>query len=196
MFKVKCLNEAPYIHLDHLDEPTHCLATEVESDDKTWFYNIKRYLERHEYPEKTSITDKKDLRRFASKFFLNGDVWYKRNYDSVLLKCMDRHELSMVIKSIHEGCEGVHAKGSAMAKKILRVGYYWTMMEVNCYNFVKRCHKCQKFCDKIHVPPTPLNVLNSPRPFSKWGIDMIGMIEPKSSNGHHFILIAIDYFSK
>ncbi|KAI5409488.1 hypothetical protein KIW84_055066 [Lathyrus oleraceus] len=61
-----------------------------------------------------------------------------------------------------EGCEGVHAKGPATAKKILRAGYYWTTMEVDCYNFVKRCHKCQIYGDKIFVPPTPLNVLTSP----------------------------------
>lgn len=29
-----------------------------------------------------------------------------------------------------------------------------------------------------------------------WGIDMIVMIEPKASNGRHFILVAIDYFTK
>ena len=29
-----------------------------------------------------------------------------------------------------------------------------------------------------------------------WGIDMNGMIEPKASNGHRFILVAIDYFTK
>jgi hypothetical protein len=29
-----------------------------------------------------------------------------------------------------------------------------------------------------------------------WGIDMIGMIEPKALNEHHFILVAIDYFTK
>ena len=29
-----------------------------------------------------------------------------------------------------------------------------------------------------------------------WGIDMIGRIEPKASNGHRFILVAIDYFTK
>jgi hypothetical protein len=29
-----------------------------------------------------------------------------------------------------------------------------------------------------------------------WGIDMIGIIEPKASNGHRFILVAIDYFTK
>ncbi|XP_050916156.1 uncharacterized protein LOC127131270, partial [Lathyrus oleraceus] len=41
-----------------------------------------------------------------------------------------------------------------------------------------------------------VNVLTSPWPFSMWGIDMIGAIEPKASNGHRFILVAIDYFTK
>ncbi|GAU43712.1 hypothetical protein TSUD_179950 [Trifolium subterraneum] len=59
-----------------------------------------------------------------------------------------------------------------------------------------KCHKCQIYADKIHVPPTSLNVLSSPWPFSLWGIDMIGRIEPKASNGHRFILVAIDYFTK
>jgi len=29
-----------------------------------------------------------------------------------------------------------------------------------------------------------------------WGIDVIGAIEPKASNWHRFILVAIDYFTK
>ncbi|XP_015081377.1 uncharacterized protein LOC107025005 [Solanum pennellii] len=29
-----------------------------------------------------------------------------------------------------------------------------------------------------------------------WGMDVIGPIEPKASNGHRFILVAIDYFTK
>ncbi|XP_050895577.1 uncharacterized protein LOC127102217 [Lathyrus oleraceus] len=196
MFKVKWKNEVPAIHIDHLDEPSRCLAIEADPDDKPWFYDIKTFLEKQQYPEGISIIDKKALRRLSPKFFLNGDVLYKRNYDSVLLRCVDRHEASTIVKSIHEGCEGVHAKGPAMAKKILRVGYYWTTMEVDCYNFVRRCHKCQIYGDKIFVPPTPLNVLTYPWPFSMWGIDMIGMIEAKASNGHRFILVSIDYFTK
>ena len=31
--------------------------------------------------------------------------------------------------------------------------------------------------------------------FSMWGIDVIGAIEPEAVNGHHFILVAIDYFT-
>src|SRR3954468_1770542 len=69
-------------------------------------------------------------------------------------------------------------------------------MESDCYQYAKKCHKCQIYADKIHVPPSLLNILFSPWPLSMWGIDMIGMIEPKESNGHRFILVAIDYFTK
>ncbi|KAE8654932.1 No pollen germination related 2 [Hibiscus syriacus] len=50
--------------------------------------------------------------------------------------------------------------------------------------------------DKIHVPPSSLHVMTTPWPFSMWGIDVIGAITPKASNGHCFILVAIDYFTK
>lgn len=153
-------------------------------------------MERQEYLEKASITDKNALRIFSANFFLNGDVIYKRNYDFILLKCVDTHEASTIIRSIHEGCEGVHAKGPTMAKKILQASYYWTTMDVDCYNFFKRFHKCQIFSDKIHVPPTPLNVLTSPWSFFMWGIDMVSMIEPKASNSYCLILVSIDYFTK
>lgn len=70
------------------------------------------------------------------------------------------------------------------------------IMKVDCYKIFKRCHRCQIYADKVHVPPTPLNILTSPWPFSMWGIDMIGIIEPKASNSHRFILVTIDYFTK
>ena len=69
-------------------------------------------------------------------------------------------------------------------------------METNCCKFVQRCLKCQMHGDLIHVPPSELHTLTSPWPFLVWGIDVIGKISPKSSNGHEFILVAIDYFTK
>ncbi|XP_075077215.1 uncharacterized protein LOC142163957 [Nicotiana tabacum] len=38
--------------------------------------------------------------------------------------------------------------------------------------------------------------MGSPWPFATWGKDVIGPIEPDALNGHHFILVAIDYFTK
>ena len=50
--------------------------------------------------------------------------------------------------------------------------------------------------DLIHVPPLELRALTSPWPFSVWGIYVIGKIPSKSSSGHEFILVAIDYCMK
>ena len=50
--------------------------------------------------------------------------------------------------------------------------------------------------DLIHVPPSELHALTSPWPFLVWGINIIGKTSPKSSNGHGYILVAIDYFTK
>ncbi|GAU47906.1 hypothetical protein TSUD_404660, partial [Trifolium subterraneum] len=101
-----------------------------------------------------------------------------------------------VLKMIKRSSFGTHPNGHTMAKKMLRAGYYWLTMESDCYKHARKCHKCQIYADKMHLPPTSLNVLSSPWPFSMWGIDMIGRIEPKASNGHRFILVAIDYFTK
>ena len=46
------------------------------------------------------------------------------------------------------------------------------------------------------MPPMPLHTMTSPWLFSTWGIDIIGKIHPTTSNGHEFILVAIDYFTK
>ncbi|XP_027368234.1 uncharacterized protein LOC113874209 [Abrus precatorius] len=75
-------------------------------------------------------------------------------------------ESRKIIEEIHESSFGTHANGHVMANKILRAGYYWLTMEADCFRYVKTY------------------------------IDVIRPIEPKASNGHRFILVAIDYFTK
>ncbi|XP_026430549.1 uncharacterized protein LOC113327588 [Papaver somniferum] len=41
-----------------------------------------------------------------------------------------------------------------------------------------------------------LHPLTSPWPFSVWGIDVLGKLDPSASNGHEYIIVAIDYFTK
>ncbi|RDX85017.1 hypothetical protein CR513_33850, partial [Mucuna pruriens] len=69
-------------------------------------------------------------------------------------------------------------------------------MESDCCQHVKKCMKCQVYAYNIHMAPFELHNLTSLRPFAMWGLDMIGPIEPKASNGHRFILVVIDYFTK
>nr|XP_033509746.1 uncharacterized protein LOC117274523 [Nicotiana tomentosiformis] len=50
--------------------------------------------------------------------------------------------------------------------------------------------------DLIHSPPSELHTMSVPWPFVAWGIDVLGPIEPVTSNGHRFVLVVIDYFTK
>ena len=90
MFKVTWPNHEPRIIIRHFEDPAYCLAIEEGPDEKPWFYDIKRYPEKQEYPEDDSIIDKRTMRRLASKFFLSGNVLYKINYDMVLLRCVEK----------------------------------------------------------------------------------------------------------
>ena len=78
----------------------------------------------------------------------------------------------------------------------MKTGYFWLTMKIDCCQFVQRCQECQIHGDLIHMSPSELHALTSLWPFSVWGIDIIGKISPKSSSGHEFLLVAIDYFTK
>jgi hypothetical protein len=42
----------------------------------------------------------------------------------------------------------------------------------------------------------PLQPISVEQPFAQWGLDVIGLINPKSSKGHLYILTTTYYFTK
>ena len=80
-----------------LDKPAHVFSIEEVKDEKPWYYDIKCFLQSQIYPSGASLKDKKTLRRLVNSFYLNGDVLYKRNFDMVLLRYVDRHEADLLM---------------------------------------------------------------------------------------------------
>ena len=130
------------------------------------------------------------------RFFLDGEVLYKKGKDQVLLRCVNSSETNKIVEEIHERIYGTHANGHKMARQVMRAGYYWLTLESDCIKYARQCHKCQIYADKIHMSLTELHVMAPPWPFSMQGMDVIGSIALKASNGHRFIFIVIDYFTK
>ncbi|XP_049405271.1 uncharacterized protein LOC125868732 [Solanum stenotomum] len=178
------------------DQHGYCNTVEAESDGEPWYLDIRNFLQTGKCPEHANGSQKRTIRRLASGFFLSGEILYKRTPDLNLLRCVDVEEAEKIMNEIHAGVCGPHMNGYVLAKKILRAGYYWLTMERDCFLFVKKCHQCQIHGDLIHSPPSELHPIAAPWPFVAWGMDVIGPIEPKASNGHRFILVAIDYFTK
>ena len=150
------------------ETPTHCAQIEDEVDGKPWYYDILRYVNDHQYPEHAPENGKIILRRLAACFLLDGEILYKKGKDQAWC----------IIEEIHERICGMHANGHIMAGQVMRAGYYWLTLERDCIQYARKCHKCQIYFDKIHVPPTKLHVMAPPWSFSMWGMDIIG--HPKS----------------
>ncbi|XP_070056796.1 uncharacterized protein [Nicotiana tomentosiformis] len=177
-------------------QPTYCAHVEEELDGNPWFHDIKEYLEKGEYPENATHTQKRPLRILASHFFQNGGTLYRRTIDLGLLRCVDAKEVSRLLEEIHAGTCISHMNGFVLAKKLLRAGYFWLTMETDRIKYVQKCHQRHIHAYMIRVPPNELNATSSPWPFSAWGMDVIRPIEPAATNRHRFILVAIHYFTK
>ncbi|KAG8482790.1 hypothetical protein CXB51_024036 [Gossypium anomalum] len=196
MFKASKEAEVMPLKMSIYEVPAHCCSIEKEVDGHPWFHDILECIKNQKYPEQANENDKRTIQRMAAGFVLDGDILYKKGKDQMLLICVDDVEARKILEEVHEGICGTHANGFNIARKIMRLGYYWLTMESDCINFARKCHKCQIYGDKIHVAPSPLHVMTSPWPFSMWGMDVIGPISPKASNGHRFIFVVIDYFTK
>ncbi|XP_027174428.1 uncharacterized protein LOC113774052 [Coffea eugenioides] len=186
--------ESIQIHLQ--EKPAHCLVVEKSPDGRPWYNDSKEFLKTGSYPLGADTTAKSFLRKLSSKFFLNGEVVYKWTSDLGLLRCVDEVEAEYLMKEVHSGVCGSHINGHLLAKKIMRTGYFWLAMEHDCVVFVRKCIKCQLHGDVMRTPPTELHSMTAPWPYSMWGMDVIGAIDPLASNGHRFILVAIEYFTK
>ena len=77
-----------------------------------------------------------------------------------------------------------------------RAGFYWPTMMADCFRYYKGCEECQRFGNIQLVPAVLLHPIIKPWPFRGWGLDFIGQINPPSSKGHRFVLVAMDYFTK
>ena len=177
-------------------EKVEFLVLTIEEEGVPWYYDIMKFLELGVYPNNVDKRECCLVRMMAMQYILYGGQLYKRSYDGIHLHFLKKEEAERVMEEVHQGICGPHMNGRMLAKKIPMMGYNWNTMEIDYVDSVKSCHDCQTYANLNHVPPGELYSTTSPWPFSVWGIDMIERIASKVSNGHEYILMAIDYFIK
>ncbi|XP_039161740.1 uncharacterized protein LOC108954357 [Eucalyptus grandis] len=125
------------LKIEVLLKPTYCMIVTEEPDGKSWYYDIMNYIQKQEFPEGSTQAYRKYITKMASKFFVSGKNLYKRSYDLVLLWCVDAAEATQIMQKVHEGVCGHHMNGPMLAKKIMRLGYYWLTLESDCIQHVR-----------------------------------------------------------
>ncbi|XP_057755592.1 uncharacterized protein LOC130974751 [Arachis stenosperma] len=138
----------------------------------SWLDPITNFLEHGKLPN-----DEKDaakLRREAAKYAVIQGQLFRKGLNQPLLKCLRPDQTDYVLREVHEGCCGHHIGGKALARKLIRAGYYWPSMMTDSKEFVKKCVKCQQNANFAKAPASELSLLTTSRPFSQWGVDLLG----------------------
>ncbi|XP_060211832.1 uncharacterized protein LOC132639401 [Lycium barbarum] len=85
------------------EEHAYFSHVEAEPDVKTFYADIKTYLEKREYPENTTSNKNKAIQKMANAFFLYKEILYKRTPDIGLLRCVDATEAMKLLEEVYVG---------------------------------------------------------------------------------------------
>ncbi|XP_030964282.1 uncharacterized protein LOC115985480 [Quercus lobata] len=112
----------------------------TEEEEVPWYYDIMKFLKLKAYLDGANKRECHSFKMMATQYILCGGQLYRRSYDGIHLRCLKKEEAERVMEEDHQGICGPYMNGRMLAKKILRIGYFWNTMETNCVDYVKSYH--------------------------------------------------------
>ena len=100
------------------------MSTQIELEEKPWFYDIQKFIEERKYPDEANSKEKYALHVLARNYASHDGVLYKRMLNGTQLRCLKKDEAEEVMREIYAGVCSSHMNGIILAKKIVRQGYY------------------------------------------------------------------------
>lgn len=107
-------------------------------------------------------------------YLLIGGEFYRRGFASPLMKFLSQDKAKYVLRERHEGIYGRHTSWRALRTRVLRTGYFQSMLDKDCGMFVQKCLSCQRHKNVLNVSATELNNLVSSWAFTQWGMNIVG----------------------
>jgi hypothetical protein len=93
--------------------------------DSEWYRDIIFYLRSGQFPFTMNPKERRTLKMKSSQYVMIVDILFRRNYNGILLICVDEIKVQELIEEFHEGICGGHFVPTTNAHKIIRVGFYW-----------------------------------------------------------------------
>ncbi|KAK8951660.1 hypothetical protein KSP39_PZI003235 [Platanthera zijinensis] len=140
-------------------------VAEINKAEESWTAPLIAYLKNQHLPE-----DHKEARRLrmrATTFTLMDGELYKRSFAGPYLKCLSKEDVEYALREVYGGVCGEHLGGKALARKILRQGFYWPTMKKEATEFVKKCRSYQVHANVPRQPPVALTSLQGAWQFAQ-----------------------------
>ena len=123
----------------------------VVGHDSSRYADIFSYLCDQILPENLTRNQKRQFLQNGSHYILVSGDLYRRGLDGTLLRCLELEESEKALAEVHNGIFGAHSNGLALARKLLRAGYYWPTMQADAVRYAKSYQKCQFHGNLIHA---------------------------------------------
>jgi hypothetical protein len=131
----------------------------------SWYDDVKFYLTHGSSPHYIDPKNRRALRLKSSSFQLINDVLFQKNFDDVLMRCLEKDEAEKVLYEIHVGETGGHFGGDTTAHKVLRAEYYWPTLFKYAHALCRNSIICQKVAGRIKKTSFPLQPVTVDSPF-------------------------------
>jgi len=166
----------------------------ISENSTPWYADIVNYIVSRVLPPDLSYQQKKRFLQQVKSYFLDSPFIFKHCPDQIIRRCIPEFEVPKILERCHASPYGGHFMGNKTALKVLEAGFYWPTLFKDAHNFAKSCDACQKTGNICQRDSMPLNNILEIEIFDMWGIDFMGPFI--NSNGHCYILLAVDYVSK
>ena len=123
-----------------------------------WMDPIVLFLREDILPKDKSETDK--VRIKVPYFWLSEDQ--KHSFSGPYLLYIHLETSELHLEELHEGIFGSHTGGRSLSHRAITQGYWWSNMQKEAQEYVKKCDQCQRFAPNIHQSRGVLNPLSSP----------------------------------
>ena len=107
-----------------------------------WYDDIRFYLTYGYAPPTLDFKKRRTMRLKATPYQFIDNVLFRRNYDGVFLRCLEKLEAKNLLFEMHVGPARGHFSGETTAHKVLRVGYYCPALFKDAHIVVKKCEAC------------------------------------------------------
>jgi hypothetical protein len=127
----------------------------------SWYDNIIFYLLHIIDPRNLDPEKKRALRLKSASFQLINAILFRKNFDNVFLRCLEKEESERVLVEIHSGDVGGHFGGDTTSHKVLRAGYYWHTLFKDAHTLSRKCIICQRdvgWVKKVSFPLQSITV--------------------------------------
>ena len=87
----------------------------------------------------------KQIKKWAARFTVLIDKLYKKGFSQPYLRCVEEKEAKYVLEEVHGGICSDHMGAKSLARKIMTAGYFWSTMQQDAADFIKKCDNCQRY---------------------------------------------------